>query len=298
MATSFNQLLDRYRFSTMLMKIIIINAVVFLLLHVIAIVALFAGSAHPESVLQWVEMPSNLGLLLRRPWTVVSYMFAQYDVLHILFNMLWLYWFGVIFMSLSTGRRLLALYVYGGLAGAALYLLAYNVLPFFAGTDGMLIGASGAVIAVVTATAIMAPDYKMYLLFLGGVSLKWVAIVTIGLDLIGVTGANAGGHLAHLGGAIAGAVYALLLRRGTDITIPFCRVADMIANLFKGGVKKPGFKRYTGSKTSPRSSVPHTDSQADQAELDIILDKIKKSGYSSLTPDERKRLFDVSKRIK
>lgn len=298
MATSFNQLLDRYRFSTMLMKIIIINAVVFLLLHVIAIVALFAGSAHPESVLQWVEMPSNLGLLLRRPWTVVSYMFAQYDVLHILFNMLWLYWFGVIFMSLSTGRRLLALYVYGGLAGAALYLLAYNLLPFFAGTDGMLIGASGAVIAVVTATAIMAPDYKMYLLFLGGVSLKWVAIVTIGLDLIGVTGANAGGHLAHLGGAIAGAVYALLLRRGTDITIPFCRVADMIANLFKGGVKKPGFKRYTGSKTSPRSSVPHTDSQADQAELDIILDKIKKSGYSSLTPDERKRLFDVSKRIK
>lgn len=298
MATSFNQLLDRYRFSTMLMKIIIINAVVFLLLHVVAIVALFAGSAHPESVLQWVEMPSNPGLLLRRPWTVVSYMFAQYDVLHILFNMLWLYWFGVIFMSLSTGRRLLALYVYGGLAGAALYLLAYNVLPFFAGTDGMLIGASGAVIAVVTATAIMAPDYKMYLLFLGGVSLKWVAIVTIGLDLIGVTGANAGGHLAHLGGAIAGAVYALLLRRGTDITIPFCRVADMIANLFKGGVKKPGFKRYTGSKTSPRSSVPHTDSQADQAELDIILDKIKKSGYSSLTPDERKRLFDVSKRIK
>lgn len=298
MATSFNQLLDRYRFSTMLMKIIIINAVVFLLLHVIAIVALFAGSAHPESVLQWVEMPSNLGLLLRRPWTVVSYMFAQYDVLHILFNMLWLYWFGVIFMSLSTGHRLLALYVYGGLAGAALYLLAYNLLPFFAGTDGMLIGASGAVIAVVTATAIMAPDYKMYLLFLGGVSLKWVAIVTIGLDLIGVTGANAGGHLAHLGGAIAGAVYALLLRRGTDITIPFCRVADMIANIFKGGVKKPGFKRYTGSKTSPRSSVPHTDSQADQAELDIILDKIKKSGYSSLTPDERKRLFDVSKRIK
>ena len=298
MATSFNQLLDRYRFSTMLMKIIIINAVVFLLLHVVAIVALFAGSAHPESVLQWVEMPSNPGLLLRRPWTVVSYMFAQYDVLHILFNMLWLYWFGVIFMSLSTGRRLLALYVYGGLAGAALYLLAYNVLPFFAGTDGMLIGASGAVIAVVTATAIMAPDYKMYLLFLGGVSLKWVAIVTIGLDLIGVTGANAGGHLAHLGGAIAGAVYALLLRRGTDITIPFCRVADMIANLFKGGVKKPGFKRYTGSKTSSRNSVPHTDSQADQAELDIILDKIKKSGYSSLTPDERKRLFDVSKRIK
>lgn len=298
MATSFNQLLDRYRFSTMLMKIIIINAVVFLLLHVIAIVALFAGSAHPESVLQWVEMPSNPELLLRRPWTVVSYMFAQYDVLHILFNMLWLYWFGVIFMSLSTGRRLLALYVYGGLAGAALYLLAYNLLPFFAGTDGMLIGASGAVIAVVTATAIMAPDYKMYLLFLGGVSLKWVAIVTIGLDLIGVTGANAGGHLAHLGGAIAGAMYALLLRRGTDITIPFCRVADMIANLFKGGVKKPGFKRYTGSKTSPRSSVPHTDSHADQAELDIILDKIKKSGYSSLTPDERKRLFDVSKRIK
>lgn len=302
MATTFNTLLDRYRFSTMLMKIIIVNAVVFVALRVAVIIGFFGGMDDPSTVLRWVEMPSDPVALLHRPWTVVTYMFAQYDVLHILFNMLWLYWFGVIFLSLSTGRRMLALYVYGGLAGAMFYLAAYNALPVFHGVNGLLVGSSGAVIAVVVATAVMAPDYKMYLMFIGGVSLKWVAAVTIGLDLIGITGSNAGGHIAHLGGAVAGAVYALALRRGVDITTPFCRVADAVVNAFSAmrRPRKPSFHAFRGASSgqSARRPAPHADSAADQAALDAILDKIKKSGYSSLTTQERKRLFDVSSRIK
>lgn len=268
MATTFKQLLERYRFSSVLMKIIIINAAVFVALHLISIIMLFAGSANPDAVLGWIEMPSNPARLIMRPWTVITYMFAQYDTLHLLFNMLWLYWFGVIFLNLSSPARFVRLYFIGGLAGALLYLIAYTAVPLFRGSEGMLIGASGAVIAIVTATAIMAPDYKMYLLFLGGVSLKWVAIVTIGLDLIGVNGMNAGGHIAHLGGALAGAAYALMLR------LPR---------------RSPNIKR---------PQQPHTSPADARRELDTILDKIKKSGYSSLTAQERKRLFDVSSRIK
>lgn len=300
MATFFDTIRDRYRFSTMLMKIIFVNIAVFVAVRLGAIIGFFCGMTDPAPILGWLEMPSDPSALLRRPWTVVTYMFTQYDVLHILFNMLWLYCFGVIFLSLSTGRRMLALYVYGGLAGAFFYLLAYNLLPVFHGVDGVLIGSSGAVIAVVTATAIMAPDYKMYLLFLGGVSLKWVAVVTIGLDLIGVTGANAGGHIAHLGGAVAGAVYAVALRRGTDITAPFCRVADALANSCNAArrPRRPSFRPYRRDASVRHEKHPRTGSAADQAELDAILDKIKKSGYTSLTPQERKRLFDVSSRIK
>lgn len=299
MATGIKELFGRFRFSTMLMKIIIINIVVFVGLHLFTIAGIFAGYSS-DSVLRWVEMPSAPAALLARPWTAVTYMFAQYDVFHILFNMLWLYWFGVIFMSLSTGRRMMALYIYGGLTGALFYFLAYNFMPFFGGRTGMLIGSSGAVIAIVVATAVMAPDYKMYLMFLGGVSLKWVAIVTIGLDLIGVTSENAGGHIAHLGGAVIGAVYALMLRRGVDITVPFCRMADLVVNAAGRfvGPRRPSFRRFRPGKHAKDEARLHTDSAADQAELDVILDKIKKSGYSSLTPQERKRLFDVSSRIK
>ena len=297
MATTIDSLLSRYRMSTMLVKIVVVNAVVFVGLRLAAIAGFFAGAPDVSAVLAWVEMPSALSALMHRPWTVLTYMFAQYDVLHLVFNMLWLYWFGMIFLNLSTGRRLLALYVYGGIAGAALYLLAYNVMPVFNGMNGVLIGSSGAVIAVVAATAIMAPDYKMYLLLFGGVSLKLLALITIGLDLIGVTGANAGGHIAHLGGALAGAVYALALRRGIDITKPFCQVADRVANAFAPRRRRPSFRPYSGSPHS-RPSAPRAGNADDQATLDTILDKIKKSGYSSLTPDERKRLFDVSSRIK
>jgi len=283
----------------MLMKIIIINVAVFVIMRFAVILLLFSGFDNPESVMRWVELPSNPRLLAIRPWTLITYMFAQYDVLHILFNMLWLYWFGVIFMSISTGRGLLALYIYGGVVGAAIYILAYNTFPLFNGVDGMLIGASGAVIAVVAATAVMLPDFKMHLLFIGPVSLKWVAIATIALDFIGVTGANAGGHLAHIGGALTGVVYAMRLRRGHDITVPFNRIIDVIFNFFSRlrYPAKPRFSKFRTDRNSERGTRVSCSAE-DQASLDAILDKIKKSGYTSLTPDERKRLFEVSSRIK
>lgn len=300
MATTIETALKRFASATMLMKIVVINVAVFLVLNIISIVMIFAGEESGRFIVeQWVAMPGNFGRLARHAWTPLSYMFSQIEPLHLIFNMLWLYWFGIVFQLLSTPKRMIGLYLLGGLGGAALYLLAVNTIPYFAGHGGLLIGSSASVIAIVTATAIMAPDYRMNLLFLGAVSLKWIAIVTIGIDLLSVTGSNAGGHIAHLGGAAVGAIFALGLKRGHDITAPLNSLIDAIVNLFRRRPKvRPARFRASGAPSAPRPKAPSAASAADQAELDNILDKIKKSGYSSLTADERARLFDVSRRIK
>lgn len=300
MATTIETALKRFASATMLMKIVVINVAVFLVLNIISIVMIFAGEESGRFIVeQWVAMPGNFGRLARHAWTPLSYMFSQIEPLHLIFNMLWLYWFGIVFQLLSTPKRMIGLYLLGGLGGAALYLLAVNTIPYFAGHGGLLIGSSASVIAIVTATAIMAPDYRMNLLFLGAVSLKWIAIVTIGIDLLSVTGSNAGGHIAHLGGAAVGAIFALGLKRGHDITAPLNSLIDAIVNLFRRRPKvRPARFRASAAPSAPRPKAPSAASAADQAELDKILDKIKKSGYSSLTADERARLFDVSRRIK
>lgn len=300
MATTIETALKRFASATMLMKIVVINIAVFLVLNIISIVMIFAGEESGRFIVeQWVAMPGNFGRLARHAWTPLSYMFSQIEPLHLIFNMLWLYWFGIVFQLMSTPKRMIGLYLLGGLGGAALYLLAVNTVPYFAGHGGLLIGSSASVIAIVTATAIMAPDYRMNLLFLGAVSLKWIAIVTIGIDLLSVTGSNAGGHIAHLGGAAVGAIFALGLKRGHDITAPLNSLIDTIVNLFRRRPKvRPARFRASGAPSAPRPKAPSAASAADQAELDNILDKIKKSGYSSLTADERARLFDVSRRIK
>lgn len=300
MATTIETALKRFASATMLMKIVVINIAVFLVLNIISIVMIFAGEESGRFIVeQWVAMPGNFGRLARHAWTPLSYMFSQIEPLHLIFNMLWLYWFGIVFQLLSTPKRMIGLYLLGGLGGAAFYLLAVNTIPYFAGHGGLLIGSSASVIAIVTATAIMAPDYRMNLLFLGAVSLKWIAIVTIGIDLLSVTGSNAGGHIAHLGGAAVGAIFALGLKRGHDITAPLNSLIDAIVNLFRRRPKvRPARFRASGAPSAPRPKAPSAASAADQAELDNILDKIKKSGYSSLTADERARLFDVSRRIK
>ena len=304
--------------STMLMKIIWINIAIFVLLRLAAIVCVFSGvPGFLDTILAWVQLPSSPLVFITRPWTLLTYMFAQYDLMHIIFNMLWLYWFGTLFMMVATQRQLLALYLLGGLGGAALFMAAYAALPAFAWHSGLLIGSSASVIAIVTATAILMPDFRMHLLFLGSVSLKWIAIATIVLVLIGVTGSNAGGEIAHIGGVAVGAIYALRLKRGHDITRPFNAAFDRMANLWNrfastvwGSFASRHDKRATsgnGSAQRPSSARPSSSAQRtpspscgsdDREILDTILDKIKKSGYSALTPEERQRLFDVSRKIK
>ncbi len=290
----------KWRYSSMLLKIIYINVAVFLMLRIVSLICHFFNL--PGNVfLRYLELPSSIRMLALRPWTAITYMFSQFGLLHILFNMLWLYWFGTIFLLTDTQKRLVALYLYGGLGGAAMFVLCYNLLPLFAGHSGLLIGSSAAVIAIVIAATIAHPDYKIQLLFLGSVSLKWVAIVTIAIFVLSLSGGNAGGQLAHLGGAAMGLWYGIALRRGKDITKPLNSLIDWIVNLFRRlgspsswriSFKPRRSKAASSKKKSPKAA------DDDQEMLDRILEKIKKSGYSALSAEEKKRLFDVSKRIK
>lgn len=293
-----------YRQGSMLMRLIFINIGVFVLLHLLTI-GFMLFNADGSAVLSWVELPSDLGLLLRRPWTLVTYMFTHYGLLHILFNLLWFYWLGRIFMEFFSPKQLTGLYLLGGLGGAVLYLLAYNLLPHLAGMSRPLVGASASILAVVIATAVYVPDYKIGLLFIGEVPLKWVAIVTMFISLIGMEGGNIGGNIAHIGGAIVGAWYGVRIRRGRDITRPLNACIDWFAGLFNGRsfklpkFKKPEFSRPAGKATQqpPRrqqdSRVPRD--QVSEEELDIILKKIKDAGYDALTDDERDKLFKASR---
>lgn len=285
-----------------------VNVAVFVIVRVLALVCLlFAVDAMPA--IELLEMPSNPVKFLHQPWSVISYMFLHYDVMHILFNMLWLYWFGAMFHQIFGTRRFVGLYFLGGIGGALLYMLAYNVLPLFSSTEGLLLGASASVLAIVAATAVRQPDYKVGLLFFGQISLKWIAIVTIFIDVISIGSSNAGGHIAHLGGALVGAAFALADRRGTDITAWFNRAIDLIVNLTR---RRPRVKvgNFHNSPFTRTKQQPRTDKQqyerdngrrnsmtpAEEAEMDEILKKIKLSGYASLTAEEKRRLFEVSKR--
>ncbi len=288
MAPIIDTIQNSFRTGSMLMKLIYINIGVFIVLRVVSLVILLSGG-NPEGWLTIVEFPSHPELWLLKPWTIITYMFAQYGILHILFNMVWLYWFGKIFLFTETPKQMLALYIYGGLAGALMFMGSYNMLPYFAYKTGWLIGSSASVIAIVTATAVRHPDYRISLLFLGDVALKWIAIVTVGVSVLSIPDGNAGGHIAHIGGAIIGIIYGVMLNKGTDITRPFNDIVDKIVTFFKQ-VSMPRQKNDNKSHVSSQFN--------DQDVLDGILDKIKKSGYASLTADEKKRLFDVSKRIK
>lgn len=302
---AIDRLRSAFASSGMLMKIIYINIGIFVALRLCAIVCVFSGNpGYIDTILSWVKLPSQPAAFLTRPWTILTYMFAQYDLWHIIFNMLWLYWFGTMFRMVANDRQLLALYLYGGIAGGALFMAGYAVLPIFDGVNGVLIGSSASVIAIVTAVAILMPDFKMYLLLIGAVAVKWIALVTILLVLVGVTGNNAGGEIAHIGGALMGVFFALRYKKGVDITAPLVRFTDRLSSLTRRRPKAQTYRTYAGtsqrttSSASPSGTPSGGLSPDERRELDIILEKIKKSGYSALTPAERDRLFSVSRKIK
>lgn len=292
MSPDFKSLLIRWKQLPAGPRIIAVNVLVFLLLRLTGIIAAI-GAWDIGIVVDRLALPSDLSMTAVQPWTVVTYMFTHYDIFHILFNMLALYWFGQLFLFRSTPRQLFGLYLIGGIAGAIAYIMAAQI---FAGVGGYLLGASASIMAVMTATAILMPDFEIRLLFIGSVRLKWIAIGTIILFALGLTGNNAGGHVAHFGGIAAGTLYGLMMAKGIDITSPLNNILDRIVNAYNRISRYPrnnSKKKKFGPKT-PRQSTQDND----RKELDSILDKIKKSGYSSLTADERKRLFDVSSRIK
>jgi membrane associated rhomboid family serine protease len=244
---------------------------------------LFVTNAIDNFSNEYLLLTASLHKLLTRFWTPLTYMFMHATVWHILFNMLWLYWFGQIFEDFLGRKRTLGLYLLGGFAGAFLYVLCYNTLPFFthnnAAYNSTLVGASASVMCIMAATATQLPDYTLNLILIGPIRIKWIVLFLIVLDFLGTVGPNAGGEIAHLGGAFMGFIYIKQLQKGNDLVA-------MIANIFK---RQPKLKIVTGNASKNPFYVPR------QEEIDLILDKISKSGYDSLSKQEKEILFRASK---
>lgn len=297
MGNFISDLKNNFRRGNISLQLIYINVGIFVVTTLISVfLMLFNWDA--TSWLQYLELPAWMPLFLKQPWSLVTYMFLHAGVLHLLFNMLWLYWFGQLFLSLYSARHFRGLYILGGLCGGLLYILAYNVFPYFSNYlyGSFLLGASASVLAIVVATAVRSPEYRVNFMFIGAVRLKYVALFVVLTDLLFVTSGNGGGHIAHLGGALAGWWFARSLQKGTDITGWINKVFDALSRgiQFKRPAKKPKMKVEKGGKTADYDYNARKKQQSE--EIDRILDKLKKSGYGSLTTEEKKRLFDASKR--
>ncbi len=292
MTTFTDEIKGFLRRGGMLAVLLSINIALFLLIRLSA-VFLTLLNVSSESFIQYLQLPSDPLMLLYRPWTLITYMFTHYDVLHILFNMLWLYWFGKIFLNFFNEKQLFALYILGGICGALLFMLAYNTLPYFTENMqlGMLMGASASVMAIVFAVSFYRKDFEIRLLFLGRIKLIYLALVTLVIDLLALTSTNAGGHVAHIGGAVFGILYASSSLKGKDLTKGINRLIDRLVNI---GKKKPKMKvTYKRAETD----IEYRDRKKKESDdVDSILDKLKHSGYESLSKEEKQRLFDASKK--
>jgi len=282
---------------TSLTKLILINLAVFLVVKLVNVfLFLFLEAGSEDFLINSLALPADLSALAKKPWTAISYMFLHNGLFHILFNMLWLYWFGRIFLEYLDQKKLLSVYVIGGLAGGAFYILCYNLFPAFAPAvpQSIALGASAAVLAVVVTIAFYAPDYKITLMFVGAVKIKHIALVSIVIDILSIQSDNAGGHLAHLGGAMFGLAYAWQIRKGKDMTAGFSRFMDKLFSIFKPRPKlRVKYKRPSNSETDLEFNTRKVD---EQKEIDRILEKISKSGYSALTKEEKELLFKSSKK--
>src|SRR5690554_2791803 len=295
MAEFIDTLKHKYKTGSVITRLIFINALVFIAMKIIGVfITLF--NIHSVDLVSFLGVPSYIPLLLSRFWTLITYMFVHEGFLHLLFNMLWLYWFGQIFLQYFTGRSLGSLYVLGGLAGAILYVAAFNTIPYY--TDmgsGWMIGASAAVMAIVMGAAFYRPELKLNLLFIGQIKIVYIAIFAFVLDFMSLGSAtNPGGHVAHIGGALLGFLFAVQYKKGKDITHWMSRILDWFAALFKPRQKISKLKvEYSRNETDWEYNKRK---KSEQEAIDAILDKLKQSGYSSLSSEEKKRLFDASKK--
>lgn len=299
MAGVFDDLKRTFQQGNIVVRLVYINVAAFVLCTLLSVVLGLFGISAAE-FLRSLYLPADLLQLLRRPWTLITYMFLHAGVWHLLGNMLWLYWFGRLFLYFFSAKHLRGLYVVGGLLGALLYIVAYNVFPIFSDQlySATLVGASASVLAIAIATAIREPEYKINLMLIGPVKLKYFALFIVLFDALYVGSNNAGGHIAHLGGALAGWWFAKGISQGRDITHWVNVCIDAIEKLFSKREPRPRKPKMKVHSTNSRMADYEYNAQkkAQSDEVDKILDKLKKSGYSSLSDEEKRRLFEASKR--
>jgi membrane associated rhomboid family serine protease len=313
---SFNQKNNSWKgqllSGSLLIKLIFINAIVYLLVNLVALFAFwfkaddflifYPNGTFTSKLTYWLAASSSFIETLKHPWSVITYMFLQERFWHLVFNMVFLFFAGQIFIKYLGQRRLFSTYIFGGLAGLLLYMIAYNVIPYFNSTSGIpIMGASASVMAIFIAIAAYQPSLPVLLPFVGTVKLKYIAIFYLVMDYISIQGGdNVGGHIAHLGGAIYGFWAITQFRKGKDVFYDLMPLVNSIGNIFKPKSKlKVRYKKSKSANASGREKFTtdedyNFNKKKNQERIDEILDKISKSGYDSLSKKDKDFLFKQS----
>jgi len=277
--TIINKLINEFKNANILYKLIYLNVGIFLLYNILSVISsLFILDVGPS--LEKLILPSNTSTLIKQPWSIISYMFFHKTFIHLLFNMIWLHFAGKLFLDYFNEKQFFSTYILGGLCGGILFILSFNYLPAFeiANQNAKAMGASASVLAIMFAISTHIPNYRIQIPFIGMIKIKYLAIALIILDVISIPKGNAGGHIAHIGGALFGYIYAKQLNKGIDISKNLYQLINIVS-------LKNIFKKQNKTKKN-------------QTKIDTILEKISKSGYSSLNKQEKEILFNASKENK
>lgn len=278
-------LYDNFRSRSIVERIIVLNILLFLLTYLFnTLTFLFNGQGNV--LIEWLALKPSFETLLVRPWTILTYGFVHMGLLHILFNLLFLYYFGNLFLDFFSSRQFLVYYLLGIVAGGFIYMLSYNYLPALKTQETILIGASAGVTAIVIGIASHIPQYAMRFRFLGNIKLLYIAVAMVVLDVLQIPNGNAGGHLAHLGGALLGFLMTRYFAQGSALV-------DWTEQLFRPKRKGPLKTVYKSSRPGTPAGRPD---ETEQEKIDSILDKISKSGYDALTKEEKDFLFKAGKK--
>ncbi len=285
-----NNLIGQFKQLSIVLKIIVINTLIFLIFYL----GSFFFKLSPSTLVSWFVLPTSFLEIVFQPWSFVTYAFLHAGFWHLFWNMYLLYWFGLYVLNLFTPKRFLTIYLLGAISGGFFYVLAFNLFPVFNDVNSNLMGASAAVLAIVIFIATYTPN-AMVRIFTFRIKLWQIGLTMVLLDLFQLpSSGNAGGLIAHMGGAAFGYFYASQLKKGNDIGIWFENLMDSILNLFKSK-KYKHFRKVHRTKQSVRKKTKPSATNEHQIKIDRILDKIGKSGYDSLTKAEKDFLFKAGK---
>lgn len=284
----------QYKMGSISIRLVFWNVLLYIVPEVVfAVIKLFKINV---DYLNFVSVSTNLSDLVWKPWSIVSYSFFHSSPLHLIFNMLMLYYVGRLFITFFTQKQLLGVYLLGAIFSGIVFIASYAFLPALTTISTQMIGASGSIMAILFATTSYQPFMDVRLFGVFKMKLWHIAFVLIFFDLIQLPLNNTGGHLAHIAGAVFGYIYISLLKRGTDLTSGINSFFDFLANLFNKKDRTKFRKVYVNPKkqVEKRESRIVTKDKAQQ-QIDEILDKISKSGYDSLTKEEKEFLFNAGK---
>lgn len=293
MNTIWNDIKSNFKTGNSFTKLLYINIAFFLSYKILSVFGfLFSVNNIDYYIKNYLNLPTNTSIVIRKPWTIISYMFVHTEFLHILFNMIWLHFGSKLFLQYFNGKQLVSTYILGGITGGLFFIISYNIFPAFSRevVTATALGASASVLAIFVAIATYAPNVNIQFPFIGNIKIKHIAIALVVLDFLSISPENPGGHISHLGGALYGFIFIILLKKGTDLSVNFHNFISLFNFKKKSKLRKVHKKRKRTDDDHYRKEKANR-----QKKINSILEKISKSGYDSLTKQEKELLFKESK---